>query len=395
MKTPETSRLFEKRTDPKTGVEHYLLTHKITRHQQGFYFVNDSMTEDGRYLWFYVARLPGAPKLLGVIDFEKDDMWFMEDTTDSGAYIDTKTGDAYFMSGATLYRRSPEKDAVSVAIGTVPPPPSIDPNAEGEVPVWMGKGARGPAVRFCATHLTRTPDGKEFFIDVVAGVNECYSGTMEIETGKWTTWGSHELHMNHGQVNPQNGDLAMCACDWWTRLTDGKVFGIPSDENGNYLRLWTVTRDGKWTNYPPRGGFATHEYWSLDGKKIYYNNLEGIQRINLETGEHICVHPCRAWHSFATADEKYCVYDAKHTSEEEFWRGGPTRVAFVNTETGKEIDIASYLPPSATREKQSGFHPDPHPRFVGNEKYVVYTTSEEGGLDIALASVEHLKEMCK
>ena len=76
MKTPETSRLFEKRTDPKTGVEHYLLTHKITRHQQGFYFVNDSMTEDGRYLWFYVGRLPGAPKLLGVIDFEKDDMWF-------------------------------------------------------------------------------------------------------------------------------------------------------------------------------------------------------------------------------------------------------------------------------------------------------------------------------
>jgi hypothetical protein len=154
----------------------------------------------------------------------------------------------------------------------------------------MGKGARGPAVRFCATHLTRTPDGKEFFIDVVAGVNECYSGTMEIETGKWTTWGSHELHMNHGQVNPQNGDLAMCACDWWTRLTDGKVFGIPSDENGNYLRLWTVTRDGKWTNYPPRGGFATHEYWSLDGKKIYYNNLEGIQRINLKHLHAACSH---------------------------------------------------------------------------------------------------------
>ena len=77
MKTPETSRLFEKRTDPKTGVEHYLLTHKITRHQQGFYFVNESMTEDGRYLWFYATVNPvynGRARHLGYIDFLTDEI---------------------------------------------------------------------------------------------------------------------------------------------------------------------------------------------------------------------------------------------------------------------------------------------------------------------------------
>ena len=398
MKTPMTSRLFEKRVDPQTGVEHYLLTHKITEHQQGFYFVNDSMTEDGRYLWFLVGLLPGAPKLLGVIDFEKDDMWFMEDTLNNGGspYIDVKTGEAYFMWGATLYRRSPEKSARSVAIGTVPPPQKSIMGEDPDVPSWAKTSSpSGPSVRFCSTHLTRTPDGKEFFIDAVAGVNECYCGTMEIETGKWCEWGTHELHMNHGQINPQNGSLAMCACDCFTNLTTGKFNQIPTDENGNYLRLWTVTRDGKWTNYPPRNGFATHEYWSADGKKIYYNNLEGIQRINIETGEHICVHPHRAWHSFATADEKYYIYDAKHTSEEEFWRGGPARVAFASAETGKEIDVASYLQPTGTPDKPFNFHPDPHPRFVGKEKYVLYTTSECGGLDVAIAETSHLIEMVK
>ncbi len=376
MKTLETSRLFEKRIDPISGVEHYLLTHKITKHQQGFYFCNDSMTKDGRYLWFGVGIFPGSPCLLGVVDFEEDDMYFMEDTLSHYAspYVDVDTGEVYFTYGNSIYRRSPRKDAETERIFTL----------RTKTPV-----------RYITTHLTRSPDKTEFLLDVMEGNDTAYLGTANIVTGEFIKWADTPFPINHGQINPVNPDLALGAYDYYTDLITGEHHAIPYDENGNYLRLWTVGRNGTRKTYPPHNGFATHEFWSADGKKIYYENPQGIHRIDLETGEHINRHACPAWHAFASRDEKYLLYDYKCTSEEDFYRGGPAGVAFVNTETGKEIAIATALPPTGTPEHPFNYHPDPHPRFVSDEKYVLYTTSEGGGLDIALVKTEHLIEKTK
>ncbi len=376
MKTPETSRLFEKRTDPVSGVEHYLLTHKITPLQQGFYFCNDCMTRDGRWLWFHVWIFDAQIRLLGVIDFESDEMYYFEDTVFDNAspYVDVETGEVYFAYKNRIYKHAPTPGSRAELVAVIP--------VEG-------------TLRNLATHLTRSPDKKEFFLDIHVGNGTTYAGTVNIENGTFTKWADNPFFTNHGQINPVNPDLALAAYDYYSDFFTGERYLIPSDENGNYLRLWTIARDGTRTTYPPHNQFATHEFWSADGKKIYYENFNGIHRIHLETGEHINVHACCAWHAFASRDEKYLVYDAKKTSEEEFWRGGPTSVRFVNTENDKEIEIASYLPASATRENQSPYHPDPHPRFVGNEKYVLYTTSEMGGLDIAMASTAHLIEMSR
>ena len=66
------SKLFTPWTNPDTGVTVYLLTQKVAPLQQTFYYVNDGMTRDGRYLWFYCAFPPSALKTLGGIDFEAD-----------------------------------------------------------------------------------------------------------------------------------------------------------------------------------------------------------------------------------------------------------------------------------------------------------------------------------
>ena len=374
MKTPETSRLFEKRIDPVSGVAHYLLKHKITKYQQGFYFCNDSMTKDGRYLWFGVRMQHDSHCLLGVIDFEEDDMYFMVDTLSDYAspYVDVETGDAYFTCGRNIYRRSPKKDAETELVFTLK--------------------TKQP-VRSIATHLTRTADKKEFFLDVLEGNDTSYVGTVNLETGEFTKWADNPFPTNHGQINPVNPNISLCAYDNYSNIVTGEGHTIPYDENGNYLRLWTIERNGTRKTYPPRDGFATHEFWSADGKKIYYCDCwRGLNRINIETGEHIQRHACRSWHAFVSRDEKYLVYDYKCTTEEDFYRGGPAGVAFVNTETGKEIAIATALPPTGTREKPFGYHPDPHPRFVCDEKYILYTTSEGGGLDIALAVTADLIE---
>ena len=377
MKTPETSRLFEKRIDPESGVERYILSHKIVKHQQGFYFCNDSMSKDGRYLWFHVCMQPGEERMLGVVDFEKDEMYLPEDTlcTYASPYIDVDTGDAYFVWGKAIYRRSPERDAQSELIAHLP---------------------SKVAVMHLATHLTCTLDKSKFFLDVLDASGASYVGILDVKTNTFTKWADMKLHTNHGQLNPCDPSLALAACDDYTHPLTGVRYGIPSDENGNYLRLWTITADGKTTTYPPLEGFATHEFWSADGKKIYYTDpWHGINRIDLETAEHKQMHACRAWHAFASRDESLLLYDRKLTAEEDFYRGGPAAVRIFNTKTGKDVAIASALPPIGSRENPFNYHPDPHPRFVCGEKYVVYTTTERGTLDVALVNTAQLLEKTK
>lgn len=375
MKTPETSRLFEKRTDPVSGVERYILSPKLFRQQQGFYFCNDCMSADCRYLWFHIGVQAGEERLLGVIDFEEDDFYLLEDTLCHYAspYIDPETAEAYFVWGNCIYRRRPEREAVSECVAFVPTKSKI---------VHL------------TTHLTRSADKRKFFLDILESNGDSYVGLLDIETGVFTKWADCSFHTNHGQLNPKSDKLALCAYDDYTHPFTGVRYGIPSDENGNYLRLWTYTADGEATTYPPLKGFATHEFWSADGKKIYYCDLRhGINRINLETGAHELIHACRAWHAFASKDENYLLYDYKLTSEETFYRGGPAAVNFVNRKTGKDIAIVSALPPIGAPDRPFNYHPDPHPRFVGGEKYVVFTTTERGRMDVALVSVAHLLEL--
>ena len=46
-----------------------------------------------------------------------------------------------------------------------------------------------------------------------------------------------------------------------------------------------------------------------------------------------------------------------------------------------------------TPENQNDYHIDPHPRFTENEKYIVFSTTELGGCDLAIAVVDELVEM--
>ena len=52
-----------------------------------------------------------------------------------------------------------------------------------------------------------------------------------------------------------------------------------------------------------------------------------------------------------------------------------------------------------TLDRETGdyfpYHLDPHPRFTQNEKYIVFTTSERGHPDLAIAPVAPLLEMTK
>ena len=375
MKTPETSRLFERVTD-QSGVSYYVLKERVCAFQQGFYFVNNSMTLDGRFLWFYATINPvyyGDKRCLGFVDFLTDELVLCSDVMfdDACPYIDNETGDAYFTCGNTLYKREPVRDKMAEPICTVP----IHPTG-----------------KTFATHLTRSTDKKHFFLDIQRAEFGFTQGLLNIETGEFTKWSEGKEALNHGQLNPCNDRMALCAIDSYKEMGTGVYHEIPCDEKGGYMRLWTVEDDGKRTMYLPMHNYATHEWWSADGKKIYYVNGFGIHRINIETGAHECAHSCTVAHAFATKDEQFFVFDEHVVDDGKWYRGCPFRVRFYNARTDKEVIIAETMP-AVSNPYHQRYHLDAHPRFTDNEKYIVFTTTAFTGCDLTIASVDEIRAL--
>ncbi len=380
MKTPETSKHFTKVIDEKSGVPHYVLTTRLTEYQQGFYFVNNSMTNDGRYLWFYATPNPvytTFDRHLGYVDFLTDEVVICYDAYAGAPFVDPDTGDVYFVRGKSLYMRSPGKDEKARKLCSV------------DIPGY---------VRNIACHLTRLSDKKSFFLDIGRDDFGFIQGVLNSETGEFTKWGETPLTANHGQINPADDTLALYGIDTGDSLSTGETFDVPVTEDGIYQRVWTVNSRGERTMYPPRDNYASHEWWSPDGKKIYYVNDLGIQRLDLTTGEHVCVHECYPWHAHTTRDESLYVYDEKVLDRYggKWFRGCPAAVRFYNRLTDKEITVVTEMSENSfTPKNQCNYHIDPHPRFTENEKYIVFSTSELGGCDLAVAKVEELLELTK
>lgn len=125
--------------------------------------------------------------------------------------------------------------------------------------------------------------------------------------------------------------------------------------------------------------------------------MSGICYYDITNGEHVLFHECDPWHAHTTMDERYFVYDVKMLERYggKWYRGCPAAVKFLNRETGKLINIVTEMPEGGTPEKPNGYHIDPHPRFTENEKYIVFTTTELGSVDLAVAYVDELIELSK
>ncbi len=386
MKTPKTSRLFEKRINEESGAVYYVLKERKCTYQQGFYFVNNSMTSDGRYLWFYATENPiyrgvQRGRMLAYIDFLSDEIVICHDAIfdDATPYLDAESGEVYFTNGKSLYKRAPGKKNFAVRLCDVP---------------------ISGYIHQLATHLTRLSDKKRFFLDIRRDNFGSIQGVIDIESGEFTEWARTDFCTNHGQIHPKNDNLALCAYDYWSDLSDGKQYCIPYDENGIYQRLWTVAADGTRKSYPPMHNHASHEFFSENGERIYYcSNPHGIYGIDLAGGEDIPIlEGINPWHAHASADEQYFVYD--ETKLERFggkwFRGCPAAVNFFNRKTKKCIRIVSEMPENGhSPENQNDYHIDPHPRFTENGKYIVFSTSELGGCDLAIAYTDQLIELTK
>jgi len=381
--TPASSRHFEKRTDPSGAVYYVLKTH-VAPQQQGFYFVNPSMSDDGRYLWFFVSFPPAQYFTLAVVDFETDEVHHFPETAYASAtpIVDSE-GNCWYADLVNLYRRSPD--------------PEKHPEIVHPLPKELNENGAA-MLRAPACHLTFSPGKKQILFDAI-NTKGYIVGAMNLETGKFHEWCRPEFYRNHGQFNPVYPGIALTAEDFGASW-DQPFAGIRTDENGVFLRLWLVREDGTQKVIPPLNGMrATHEWWSADGKKVYYcryvmeegrgsvNN--GVCAYNIFTKEHTLVAPVPAWHAFTSADDSLFVYDENSG----FYRGCASRVGLYNAKTGKQAYIETQNPAINPPENPSKYHLDPHPRFNAQDKFIVFTSAAEGKPEVAVAFTEAIRAL--
>ena len=385
VKAPATSRLFETRVDPVSGVVSYaLICGEPDDNRQSLYFTSKSMTEDGRFLVFDYTKgnekKGRGPRMLMVADLLRDEVKTL--CVDCGIpFVDCK-GD-YIVYGrrdgkSGFFRQDLSDPGREIKLCDIPP-----------------KLAAMGHIRYLFSHLTLTRDRKKAFLDASVtapnGATNYVQGLLTLATGDFEQWGTTDFFCNHGQLNPARDDLALCAWELaWEE--QGRKYKA---KTGWYPRMWLMEPGGKQTLVPARDmNFASHEVWDDDGKGFSWCGVPGnyVYHHDLATGrqERWCGIP-GARHNNVSPDNRYVVCDE---APEKWWRGCKWRVAFWNRETGRSVWIYSTRPPLMPADRQSVLHPDPHPHFVMKGKYVVCTANnEDGHMDLFVTPVRQLVEM--
>lgn len=392
MFTPETSKHFKKYTD-ESGVVSYILTTRIAPVQQGLYYTNPSMTNDGRYFIFWGAHpISGSRKTIAVLDFETDEITVHHETAGAGIpLLDVDNGDIYLCMGGNMYKIRPDdtENFEVVARSSAVSRSVIDrfqENLQGDK----------PCAGVSACHLLWTKDKKTVLIDSQYRVNGTKIGTIDMETGKFTHWlDVFGKICNHAAICPTDPELGLVCEEFWIDAITGKYNLIRTLEDGTLCRIALVRPDGSYeTIVPMFKERATHEWWADDGKSFYSVDMTmGLCRYTLEDKKWELRVPGKAWHGHSSKNEKYYVSDIDLVDQN--FRGCQSRVRFYNYETKKDIFIITYNPAWNAPDNQNSYHMDPHPSFICNDKYVCHTTTVDGHIDVAITPVEQLIEMTK
>jgi hypothetical protein len=365
------SSLFTPWKDPVSGVESLILSSRVAPVQQSFYFTQSGFSDDGRYLWFYVAFPPSGDQYtgrqLGVVDFEKEKVRYYPETLflDASPYVDPKTAEVYWVSGLDVWKRGPRAGDRPILVNSFP-----KELANNRRPLRI------------ATHLTPSANGQSFAIDALIG-NECFIGDLPIDgTRPFNLWYKTDRCYNHAQFSPTDPDLMLIAQDGWFDAATGK--------KGDCVdRLWLIRRGEELRAIYPNSpsNLRGHEWWDSDGDHVWYINYrEGTEKVNIRTGQRTNIWPAGHTHSHSDRSGRYLAgnVNPQHIDFNLWW------VSFFNVATGKEVRIVSEVPmlPNVWDRYQTC----PQPHFCLNDQWIVYTTTVLGRVDVAMVSVAQLVE---
>ncbi|MBN8217470.1 MAG: hypothetical protein J0L75_12565 [Spirochaetes bacterium] len=356
------SGLYTRLSAPDTGIPLYLLAKRVAPSQQSFYFVNDGMSADGRFLWFYCGFPPSSDRVLGVVDHEAGTVTCYPDTQflHASPWVEPASGRVYWTSGPVLYRRGPLPQDRVERVNALP--------AE-----LIG----GRPVSHLSTHLTLSADGRNFFVDGKIGTQYVF-GTLPLDGGPFTEWHRFDRCHNHAMMSPVDPDAVLFAQENHTDPQTGITIPITN-------RLWLLRRGEAPRPILREPRAVTHEWWDPAGEHVWCVTGKETWRVRLSDGEVEKIpFPRHCWHSHSSPDGRFLVGD----SCEAFFRGCPSTVHFMDRSTGKTVKILDN--PGRADHAGQHYHIDPHPRFTAGGRFVHFTTTIRGEVDVALVAVDDL-----
>ena len=392
------SKHFIKYTNPSNGVVSYILNTHIAKHQISMYFVVPPVTDDGRYIWFWLTEGSGDFDI-ALFDVEKDEIRHYSGMKihASSSFVDTETGEVFWVKPAEnqrhigdnylVLKRGPgEKDKIK-QVAYIP---------------HLVDNCRVP--RQVVTHLSRSADKKSFAFDSghYRENNRSYLGTVPLDIkGQYSLWTILDRRYNHAQMHPVHNDVMLAAQDYFTDYIG--QYGEAGGRIGVNNRMWILYADGEakpvfadLNNNSVKTSVIYHEYWGNSGEYLWY-----IDQVGTYGGNGTCripyhyatrsfgapelIWPKAGGHSFSSRSERYLVGDHGYKSWE---TTDSCRVSFYNMETKKEVDIATKMP-------YSGEQNHPHPTFAMNDQVICYTFAITGRNSLAITFTDQLIEKSK
>lgn len=374
---PGSHACFEPWTDPQSGVTSYLLSTQVAPQQQSFYFTNASLSSDGRWLWFYVSFPPNPVRTLGRVDLwstecaEDAITYFPRSGFDSASPMVAPAGEepgCFFTQGPSIYFQPAQAS------------PDDAPNVVFTLPAHYIAKRR---LNRLATHLTLNADGRYFLLDGEVG-NHWFVGLAHRVSGEFQLIREFANHHNHAQFHPTIPDRFLIAHDHTYDPVTGRRLHFD-------LRTWlmdtadTVYRPLNPQRYcKPYVGLA-HEWWLQDGRLAYVDYLHGLFFTDPDTGETEHVWQRSLCHAHADRTAKRFVADQSPYQ----WDEEPCTVLFYDRITGVERAIVSAMPKPP--DGRDPYHIDPHPQFCADGRWIVYTTTVRGRVEVALCDVRSIR----
>ena len=132
---------------------------------------------------------------------------------------------------------------------------------------------------------------------------------------------------------------------------------------------------------------ACHEWWSSNETASYIEYDSGVHEFNLTTGQTTHVWSEPLCHAHYDPTNRYLLADQSPY----YWDKTPCQVLHYDRKTNERTAIATALPPplGSYRASRGRYHIDPHPQFASD--YIVWTSTVEDRITVALTPHESLK----
>jgi hypothetical protein len=354
-------------------VRSFVLTERAAPFQKGLYYVTPSVSRDGRHLWFDAAFPPSRTWRLAVasLDPGRPFVRLFPATGGGGNPLVCPEGDrAWVAIGDSIYLLDIEGGLALVA--------RLPQELVGNRHLFR-----------LVTDLTLSADGTKFVLDSQIG-NRFLMSTADLRTGEVTPLRWFFVDHHHAQFSPVDPSLILVGHGPW----HDPVTGEKGDIN---LRMWIM--DTALTRYEPvqpdlwfnRNCRSCHEWWMPDGRVAWVDYDDGVYVCGLEDRRRELVWRHRLLcHAQCDPTMRYFVADENPYGRSE---ERPCRVLLYDSLSGRETAIASTMPlPPLPPGEWRSYHLDPHPHFSPDGRYVAYTTTALGSVNVALAPVEDALE---